>query len=111
MKKLVTRESLIALLNSEREKQIQVIGRALVILLDRQVEDEKSQKTTKYDNNRGFTPGDAYDGTLTARYFLKHKTLLDWQIDRWMKITATGVPRLAKYHRQLNEAANSKLSR
>jgi hypothetical protein len=110
MKSLVTKESLVAMLTQSRELQIRVIGRALVALLDRQVADEKISASTKFDNGIGFTPGDAYSGTLTAKYFLKHGTLLDWQIDRWMKPTKTGFPRLVKYSRQLNEIAISKKS-
>jgi hypothetical protein len=109
MKKIVTKDSLLAMLNAGREKQIRVIGRALVVLLDRQVADEKNSNTTKYDNGIGFTPGDAFHGSVTAKYFVKHKTLADWMVDRWMKPCSNGTPRIAKYSRQLNEAANAKL--
>lgn len=110
MKKLVTKDSLVALLERDRETQIKVIGRALVALFHRQVEDEKISNDTKHHNLQGFTPADAYIGTITAKYFLKHRTLLDWQIDKWTKVTATGYPRIAKYSRQLNEVANEKLA-
>jgi hypothetical protein len=108
MKKLVTKDSLVALLARGREMQIKVIGRALVALFNRQVEDEKNSNLTKHHNCQGFAPADAYSGTLTAKYYLKHRTLLDWQIERWMKPTATGLPRIVKYSRQLNEVANEK---
>lgn len=107
MKKLVTRESLLDLLNSP--KQTAVIGRALVALFNRQVEDEKSSNTTTHRNGIGFTPADARSGTITAKYFLKHKNLLDWQVDRWMQTSdSTGFPRISKYFRQLNEIAIQK---
>jgi hypothetical protein len=109
MKKIVTKDSLIAMLNSSREKQIKVIGRALVVLLNRQVAEEKNTNTTKFDNGIGFTPGDAFHGSVTAKYFVKHRTLTDWMVDRWMKPSSNGTPRIAKYSRQLNEAANAKL--
>ena len=108
MKKLVTKESLIALLETSAEKKIQVIGRALVALLNRQVEDEQRTAQTGLHNGIGFQPADAYGGTLTAKYFLKHGTLLEWQVEKWMKPTATGLPRIVKYSRQLNEIANEK---
>lgn len=110
MKKLVTKQSLADMLNSSREKRIAVIGRALVALFNRQVEDEKQSNDTRHLNCQGFAPCDAYSGTLTAKYYLKHRTLLDWQIEKWMAPTATGFPKIAKYSRQLNEVANEKLA-
>ena len=108
MKKLVTKESLVELLNSSKEKQIQVVGRALVALFNRQVEDEKTTNDTKYRNGVGFSPSDAKSGTLTAKYFLKHKTLLEWQVEKWLARTPSGFPKIAKYSRQLNEVALEK---
>lgn len=108
MKKIVTLESLLAMLRSDRKKQIQVIGRALCALLERQIGDEQSSNQTKLHNGIGFQPADAYSGSMTAKYFRKHGTLLDWQIEKWMKPTSTGKPRIAKYVRQLNEIANEK---
>jgi hypothetical protein len=110
MKKLVTKDSLVALLARDHKTKVQVIGRALVALFHRQVEDEKNTNNTKHHNLQGFTPADAYSGTITAKYFLKHHNLLDWQIEKWMKVTATGYPRIARYSRQLNEVANEKLA-
>lgn len=110
MKKLVTKESLVALLEKSEELKIQVIGRALVALLNRQVADEQRVAQTKLHNGIGFQPADAYSGTLTAKYFLKHGTLLEWQVAKWTKPTATGLPRIVKYSRQLNEVANEKLA-
>ena len=108
---LVTKESMIEMLNDPKIR-IKCIGRALVALLSRQVEDEKRSAETKLHNGLGFQPADAYSGTLTAKYFLKHKTLLDWQVEKWMKPTGKkGLPRLVKYSRQLNEIALEKSTR
>lgn len=108
MNKIVTKQSLTEMLNSSKEKQIQIIGRALVALFNRQVEDEKSTNDTKYRNGIGFTPSDAKSGTLTAKYFLKHKTLLEWQVEKWLVRTSSGFPKIVKYSRQLNEVALEK---
>lgn len=109
MKKIVTKESLAALL-ANPDKRAAVIGRALVALLARQVQDEQAGADTKYHNGVGFVPCDAYSGTLTAKYFRKHGTLQDWQIQKWMAPSGKARnPRLLKYTRQLNEIANERL--
>jgi len=109
MTAIVTRESLIALLKNE-ERRADVIGRALVVLFNRQTESEKRVNTTQLHNTIGFSGADAKDGTITAKYYLKHKKLLPWQIDNWMK-DFRGFPRICKYHKQLNEAALLKAER
>lgn len=108
-RKLVTKESLIEMIESADENKLQaIIGRALVGIFNRQTEDEKVVNDTRIHNLRGFTPADAHCGSITAKYFLKHRRLLDWQIDKWLKPNNKGVPRIAKYWRQLNEIANEK---
>ena len=103
----VTRESLQAMLDNPNEKYVaQVIGRALLVLFKNQTRDEQSMNTTNKDNGIGFTGADAHSGSITAKYYIKHKTLMDWQVDRWTKRGSRGYSRLAKYHKQLNEAAN-----
>ena len=104
----VTRESLQAMLdNSNQDYVAQVIGRALVILFKNQTRDEQSMNATNQDNGIGFTGADAHSGSITAKYFIKHKTLLDWQVARWTKPASSGFARLAKYHKQLNAAAEA----
>lgn len=97
-------------METSHEMKVKVIGRALVALLNRQVADEQRTAQTRLHNGQGFQPADAYSGTLTAKYFLKHGTLLEWQVEKWAKPTSTGLPRIVKYSRQLNEIANEKLS-
>lgn len=107
---IVTKESLQVMLdNPNRNYVMHVIGRALVVLFNRQTEAEKATNDTKEYNMIGFAGADAKSGSLTAKYYLKHKKLEDWQMDKWLKKGAkSGVARLCKYHRQLNEAAQAK---
>lgn len=82
-----------------------MVGRAL---LTRQTDSEVADNATKVYNNIGFTGADARSATLTAKYFMKHGTLQDWQIERWTKQNKNGVMRLVKYAKQLNEIAIEK---
>lgn len=108
MKKIVTRSSLVELLRNDNPEFVKaVIGKALVHLFRRQTEDEQIDTTTKHHNERGFAAADAYSGSLTAKYYLHHKTLKDWMVTEWTK-DFRGNPRIAKYHRQLNEEAVAK---
>lgn len=84
------------------------IGRALVVLFNRQTEDEKAVSDTNVLNGIGFTGADGHSGCITAKYYLKHKKLLDWQVERWLKKNKKGVRRISKYWRQLNEEAERK---
>lgn len=103
---IVTKDSLQRMLtDAEDPKRAQIIGRALVVLFERQTASEKAAATTDENNNIGFAGCDAKSGTLTAKYFLKHKTLADWQIEKWMKLSSSGYFRICKYAKQLNEAA------
>lgn len=108
MQKIVTQTTLQQLITRGDTVAMHAIGRALVHLLKRQTEYEQSANITRDYNLRGFTPGDAHSGCITAKYYLKHKKLLDWQIENWTKRNKKGIARLAKYWRQLNEEANKK---
>ena len=109
---IVTRESLISMLqNSNPEFVNRVIGRALVGLFERQTESEKNSTATLEHNQIGFAGADARQGTITAKYFIKHQDLLDWQRDIWTRPNKNGIPRLAKYWRQLDEIAKVKAAR
>lgn len=107
-KHIVTRKFIAEkLANPNPEYVMHFIGRALVVLLDRQTADEKQSATTNHTNNRGFSQSDARSGTLSAKYYLKNKRLEDWQINNWIK-PWKGQPRIAKYWVQLDEAAKAK---
>lgn len=107
MNALVTRQSLQSLLNNpDKQFVIRVVGRALIVLFARQTQAEKASNATQLYNGVGFAGCDARSGTLTAKYFLKTGTLLDWQIEKWTAISSrTGYPKICKYVKQLNEAA------
>lgn len=106
---IVTKESLHQMLiQAEPAKRAQIIGRALVVLLNRQTNAEQQANVTETHNNIGFTGADARSGSLTAKSFLKNGTLQEWQIEQWMRVGKSGFPRLCKYHGQLNEAAAAK---
>ena len=105
MKSIVTKSRLDALLNKNEKCRIDTIGRALVILLKNQTTDEQKANTTTHSNDIGFAGCDARTGSITAKYYIKHNTLLPWQVEMWMK-DWRGAPRISKYWRQLNTAAN-----
>lgn len=109
MTAIVTKDTLSRMLaNSNPAYVDQVIGRALVALFHRQTEAEKADNSTKNDNGVGFTHADGRQGALTAKYFIKHKQLLAWQREMWLAPNKHGVARIAKYHTQLNDIAETK---
>jgi hypothetical protein len=108
-KPLVTRESLQKMLDEADDIKLQhIVGRALVVLFNNQTQDEKHANTTNKDNGIGFTGADAHSGCITAKSYIKNKSLLDWQVERWTRPARSGFSRLTKYHKQLNAAAEVK---
>lgn len=106
---IVTRESLQAMLDqADAVKRQHIIGRALVVLFERQTQDEKAVNDTKVLNNIGFQACDAKSGSLTAKTYLKRKALEAWQVEKWTRRQASGYARICKYAGQLNEAALEK---
>ena len=109
MAAIVTKQSLTKMLeDASQPKRALIIGRALVVLFNNQTASEQSSNVTNNQNNIGFTGADARSGCLSAKSFLKNKTLAEWQVDMWMKPGKSGSPRIAKYHAQLNAAAEMK---
>jgi hypothetical protein len=108
---IVTKEYIQNFLTNNPEKRAEFIGRALVVIFNNQTEGEKAASVTNVDNGVGFTGGDAHSGCISAKYFLKHRSMLDWQIERWMKPNAKGTMRIAKYWRQLDAEAQRKASK
>ena len=95
--------------NQPDVKVANMVGRALVALFRRQTEVEQANNVTKEHNKRGFTAPDAKRGSTAAKTFLKHGRFTnEWQWKRWIICNSKGVPRIAKYSRQLNEVAQSK---
>lgn len=103
---LVTRESLCALIE---RKPVETVGRALVAIFRAgQTEDERAGNTTDVLNGIGFSGADARSASITAKYFIKHGTLLEWQVEQWTKPAKNGFPRICKYVKQLNDIAERK---
>lgn len=109
MSAIVTKQSLARMLNeADAAKQAQIIGRALVALFERQTAAEQSSDSTDQSNNIGFASCDARSGSLTAKSYMRNRTLADWQVEAWMRPLRNGLPRICKYDRQLNEIAAEK---
>lgn len=107
MTRLVTKEYLIKELSI---RPIEVIGRALVAIFKNQTQEERSDNVTKFYNGIGFTGTDGRIGAITAKYYLKYGTLLDWQVVNWMKPNRKGVPRIVKYADQLDRIVKQRLN-
>lgn len=107
---LVTKESLQNMLDEANfDRQQHIIGRALVAIFSRQTASEQSALQTDEDNGVGFAGCDATGGSLTAKSYMKRKALLQWQVDKWTKVSPTsGFARICKYANQLNQIANEK---
>lgn len=89
-----------------------VVARALIVVFKNQTKDERSLNQTTENNGIGFAGCDARSGTITAKYAIKHGTLLDWQYERWVKPSGKNqMPRICKYHKQINEAAKNRISK
>jgi hypothetical protein len=110
-KHIVTRQSFTNLITRGDATASRAVGKALVHLLNRQTDDEALTASTRHSNARGFTPMDARSGVISAKYFIKHGSLLNWQVERWIKPNVKGVPRLAKYWAQIDEEAHKKQRR
>ena len=95
-------------INADPTNMQHIVGRALVALFKRQTETERALNDTNVNNNRGFTSGDAKSGSITAKYYIKHKKLEDWQVQKWLEGNERGKMRLTKYWRQINEVAAEK---
>jgi hypothetical protein len=104
----VTRDSLSELISRGDVVSMHAVGRALVHLLNRQTTEEQRDNVTKNHNDRGFCPADARQGSIHAKYYMRHQQLQPWQVAHWLKTNAKGVPRLAKYWAQINEEAQKK---
>ena len=77
------------------------VARAMVVLFDRQTQDEKQAESTTHHNNRGFNHGDAKKGTYMARWVLSGRTLTGHHLDRARRMAM-------RYAGQLAEVANEK---
>lgn len=101
---MVTKAEIIKLL----ETNDKAVGRALVVLTERQTLTEKSAEQTINRNGEGFTPADARMGTSMSKYFTRNGFLTPKQLAYWRKPNVRGVPRICKYASQLLEIAQAK---
>lgn len=109
---MITKDSLQQMLTTaEADRQMHLVGRALVALLNRQTASEQQANATEQHNGVGFAGCDAKSGSLTAKTYLKYGRLEKWQIDKWMRPGRGGYARLCKYHAQLNQIAEEKAAR
>ncbi len=92
------------------QKNDKSIGRALIVLSERQTMDEQSSEQTRYNNGVGFTPADARMGTSMASFFKFKGYLSPKQLSYWKRPNKKGVPRICKYAGQLLEIAQEKVS-
>lgn len=109
----LTKEGIRELLHRDDRSGHYALERALLVLLSNQTADERVQETTKYYNMRGFMPMDAKKMTSFAnqvRYSRRPKgERLSPKQRAWLlRFNKKGVSRIAKYHRQLIEAAQVK---
>jgi hypothetical protein len=84
------------------------VGRALIVLRNRQTADEQVSESTKHHNNRGFRPCHARMGTSMANFFERAGYLTPKQVAYWRTKEKTGKMRIAIYWRQLMEEAERK---
>lgn len=103
----LTREGITALL-LENDRAVE---RALIVLFDRQTNAEKIECETRVHNGIGFTAADAHWGTINAKSILAGQRLTPFQLSCWRKRNVRGVPKIAKYWRQLKDAAEQRAER
>lgn len=84
------------------------VGRALVVLFNRQTQSERQDQMTKHNNAIGFTSGDGRQGAMHAKIYIRNGNLEQWRLDYWRQRNRKGTPRIAKYWRQLIDAAERK---
>jgi len=102
----VTRDSLQALLDNPNEQhRMHVIGRALVRVYAMQTPREQNCSDTIEENGEGFTGADGRYGSWCAKLYKNEGRLAPKTVAKWYKKSSkTGYSRIAKYHRQLNDA-------
>jgi hypothetical protein len=84
------------------------VGRALIVLRNRQTADEQRTEQTKHQNGRGFRPCHARMGTSMANFFERRGYLTEKQVNYWRARMADGNSRIEIYSRQLLEEAAAK---
>lgn len=112
--KIVTKESIYNTISKARKAKrfdfiVQYVGKALVVLYRNQEPDEKASRTANIQNGVGFNKFDSDKGTRAAQRFLNTGTLPLAEVNYWCKLDKTNYPKIARYHKQLNDAAYRKI--
>jgi hypothetical protein len=97
---MVTKESIRALL----ETNDKAVERAIIVLFERQTNDEQVQSVTRHDNQRGFSAAHASKGSYYARWIKSGRRLTGYHLQNARRITQ-------HYTHQLLLAAQEKGSR
>jgi hypothetical protein len=77
------------------------IERGVLVLFNRQTEDEKSQQVTRWDNGRGFNSSDSRYLTYISKYLIGGRHLSGRHLE---KVSS----KLPKYWKQIQEEINLK---
>lgn len=93
------------------ETNDKAVARALVVLTQRQTQDEQASENTKYLNGMGFRPCHARMGTSMAKFYERNGYLSPKQIAYWRKPQKDGKTRIAIYAGQLLEVAQAKAAK
>lgn len=106
-----TRKWMSDFISTQPQKQVgRLVGLVLSELFARQTEAEKAIDATKVNNAIGFTAFDARSGSQDAKAFAKYGSLAGFRVSRWTR-KSKGVPRICKYHGQIDqEALEAKLA-
>jgi hypothetical protein len=101
----LTKEYIQSVLLREDAIGMHAVGRALILLNNRQTESEQVTKEVLRNNARGFTPADAQMGTDMANFYTEANLLTRKQLAYWRRPNKGGIPRICKYWKQIQEEA------
>jgi hypothetical protein len=101
---MVTRDTVIELLKSNDR----AVARALVVLTERQTQDEQRTEHTRYRNGQGFRPCHARMGTSMSKFYQARGYLTAKQVAYWRAPMRDGKMRIEIYAGQLVEVAQAK---
>jgi hypothetical protein len=101
----MTKDELIAKLQGPKGKHW--AERILLMLLDRQTEDEQKNDTTRESNAMGFAGVDGYIGTSMAKRVKARGFITENEYNFWMR-DSRGAPKIAKYWKQVNDEIEKK---
>lgn len=101
---MLTRDSIIALL----ETNDLAVARALLVLNERQTQDEQMTEHTSHRNGRGFRPCHARMGSSMAKFFGRNGYLSPKQVSYWRARDRAGNMRIGIYAGQLLEVAQQR---